>query len=86
MSSGPHFNPLGKTHGSPLDETRHVGDLGNIEADESSVAKVNIKDSIISLTGPFNIIGRTLVVGIKISIRFCRKKNLKHSKNFESYK
>lgn len=64
MSSGPHFNPFAKTHGSPSDEVRHVGDLGNIEADGSSVAKVRINDSLISLTGPLNIIGRTLVVCI----------------------
>lgn len=63
MSSGPHFNPFGKTHGAPNNEVRHVGDLGNIEADGSGIAKVNIKDSIISLTGSLNIIGRTLVVG-----------------------
>ncbi|VVC24668.1 Superoxide dismutase, copper/zinc, binding site,Superoxide dismutase, copper/zinc binding domain [Cinara cedri] len=62
MSSGPHFNPFGKTHGAPIDEVRHVGDLGNIEADGSGLAKVNINDSIISLTGSLNIIGRTLVV------------------------
>lgn len=64
MSSGPHFNPFGKTHGAPCDEVRHVGDLGNIEADGSSVANISIKDSVISLSGPLNIIGRTLVVGI----------------------
>lgn len=62
MSSGPHFNPFGKTHGAPSDEVRHVGDLGNIEADDLSVAKVKINDSCISLTGPLNIVGRTLVV------------------------
>lgn len=62
MSSGPHFNPFGKTHGAPTDDVRHVGDLGNIVADDTSTAKVNINDPIISLTGPLNIIGRTLVV------------------------
>ncbi|CAI6368768.1 unnamed protein product [Macrosiphum euphorbiae] len=62
MSSGPHFNPFGKTHGAPNDEVRHVGDLGNIEAPGSSVTKIEFNDPIISLTGPLNIIGRTLVV------------------------
>lgn len=41
---------------------RHVGDLGNILANESGVADVNIKDSIISFTGNNNIIGRAIVV------------------------
>lgn len=58
-SAGPHFNPLGKEHGAPNADVRHVGDLGNIEADASGVAKVNITDSLISLSGPNSIIGRT---------------------------
>lgn len=41
---------------------RHVGDLGNVVADDNGVAKVNITDKMISLCGCNNIIGRTLVV------------------------
>uniref|UniRef100_A2I463 Superoxide dismutase [Cu-Zn] n=1 Tax=Maconellicoccus hirsutus TaxID=177089 RepID=A2I463_MACHI len=61
-SAGAHFNPFGKTHGAPEDSERHVGDLGNVTADSSGVAKVNIKDSIISLCGPLSVVGRTVVV------------------------
>lgn len=35
--SGPHFNPLNKDHGSPLDDQRHAGDLGNIVAASDGV-------------------------------------------------
>ena len=36
-------------HGAPSAETRHVGDLGNIEADSTQTANVNIKDSMIKV-------------------------------------
>lgn len=62
MSAGPHFNPNKKEHGAPDAAIRHAGDLGNIEADQSGSAKVKITDSQISLSGPNNILGRTVVV------------------------
>lgn len=61
-SAGPHFNPHGKEHGAPADAVRHAGDLGNVKADASGVAKVNITDSQISLSGNHSILGRTVVV------------------------
>lgn len=61
-SAGAHFNPFGKTHGAPEDAERHVGDLGNVEAEESGVAKIDITDKLLNLTGPNSIIGRTVVV------------------------
>ncbi|XP_013783884.1 superoxide dismutase [Cu-Zn] 2-like [Limulus polyphemus] len=61
-SAGPHFNPFGKEHGAPTDENRHVGDLGNVEAGNDGVAKVDITDKQISLTGPLSVLGRSMVV------------------------
>lgn len=64
VSAGSHFNPFGKQHGGPSDAERHAGDLGNIVADGSGVATVNITDNQIPLTGPNNIIGRSVVVSL----------------------
>jgi len=61
-SAGGHFNPCGLTHGAPGDKERHAGDLGNVEADADGVAKINISDEQIPLSGPNSIIGRTVVV------------------------
>jgi len=61
-STGGHFNPDGKVHGGPCDEARHAGDLGNIIADDKGVAKVELKDAQIPLTGVNSIIGRAIVV------------------------
>lgn len=62
LTTGGHFNPEGKDHGKPEDKVRHVGDLGNIKADDKGVAEINIKDSMLELAGPHSILGRGLVV------------------------
>jgi len=61
-SAGPHFNPLGKTHGGPGDAERHVGDLGNVTAGADGVAKIDVKDAQISLLGANSVVGRTMVI------------------------
>ena len=45
---------------------RHVGDLGNIVADSSGVAIINISDNQVKLNGPTSVIGRSFVVSILI--------------------
>jgi len=62
-SAGPHFNPDGCEHGAPEDAkgSRHAGDLGNVTA-AGGVAKVDLKDAMISLCGENSIVGRTVVV------------------------
>lgn len=61
-STGPHYNPRNKTHGAPSDRKRHVGDLGNIQADHNGSAVFNMTDRLLDLNGKHSIIGRALVV------------------------
>lgn len=57
-----HFNPINKRHGGPASAERHVGDLGNIEADASGAARYELVDKELSLNGPHSIIGRSVLV------------------------
>ena len=59
-SAGAHFNPDGVDHGD-IDEG-HVGDLGNVTADDNGVADIRIIAKRISLTGERSIVGRAIVV------------------------
>ncbi|KAL0107898.1 hypothetical protein PUN28_014874 [Cardiocondyla obscurior] len=61
-SAGGHFNPDNATHGAPEDTVRHVGDLGNIQANSAGEATINITDNVISLKGSNSILGRSIVV------------------------
>ena len=61
-SAGGHFNPFNKKHGAPTDTERHVGDLGNVVADESGHAHYEWVDPLIQLSGINSIIGRAIVV------------------------
>eukprot|EP00245_Coleochaete_scutata_P018229 TRINITY_DN936_c0_g1_i2.p1 TRINITY_DN936_c0_g1~~TRINITY_DN936_c0_g1_i2.p1 ORF type:complete len:136 (-),score=11.62 TRINITY_DN936_c0_g1_i2:760-1167(-) len=62
MSTGPHFNPAGKTHGAPEDGERHAGDLGNVTAGPDGTVDVTLVDSQIPLSGINSIVGRAVVV------------------------
>lgn len=62
LSTGPHFNPEGKTHGAPEDSTRHAGDLGNVVAGDDGVVEVELSDSQIPLSGPNSVVGRAFVI------------------------
>lgn len=61
-SAGGHYNPQGVAHAGPDAATRHVGDLGNITADDSGEATLDVVDTVIQLNGPHSIIGRGLIV------------------------
>lgn len=61
-SAGGHFNPTGMPHSAPSSGKRHVGDLGNVEADKNGNAHLEYVDSMLSFSGPANIIGRGVIV------------------------
>ncbi|MHB1558243.1 MAG: superoxide dismutase family protein [Isosphaeraceae bacterium] len=62
MASGGHFNPGKTPHASHDSAKRHVGDLGNVKADENGKAVIDIEDDELSFDGPNCILGRGLVV------------------------
>jgi Cu-Zn family superoxide dismutase len=64
-SMGGHFNPFGRNHGEPGDEERHVGSLGNINADVEGRAKFAIEDKLVKLIGPY----------VRFAFRFARPPN-----------
>ena len=65
-SAGGHYNPEGHQHGLPANETRHAGDLGNVEADSQGKAHYELTVNNISVSGPKNpIIGRGVIVHAK---------------------
>lgn len=61
-SAGGHFNPDDNTHGSPDAVNRHVGDLGNLAADENGIAHLEKIDIKISFSGNHSIIGRAVII------------------------
>lgn len=61
-SAGGHYNPFNFEHGSSTDWNRHVGDIGNIEADKDGKATIKISDHQVKLFGYYSVIGRALVV------------------------
>ncbi len=59
ISAGGHYNPHGHPHGGPDAKERHEGDLGNLDANDKGVAKVDVKAGHVNLA---DILGRSLVV------------------------
>jgi Cu-Zn family superoxide dismutase len=61
-SAGGHFNPDNVSHGALNGEPSHVGDLGNIEADKTGKAHLELTDTQMTFSGPHSIIGRGVIV------------------------
>lgn len=61
-SAGGHYNPGEEPHAGPDAEHRHVGDLGNVLADDNGVATLDMIDPLIQIVGPNSIVGRSVIV------------------------
>ncbi len=57
-----HFNPYSAPHGDVNAGQRHVGDLGNLEADASGKAHVDFSDVRITFDGLSSILGKAVIV------------------------
>jgi len=62
ICAGDHYNPTHKPHGSPESTQCHVGDFGNIIADENGVGAYEQVNTHATINGPFSLIGRTVII------------------------
>src|SRR5262245_40425145 len=61
-AAGGHFNPAGAQHGAPDAAQRHAGDMGNIEANQDGVARLEFNDPVMKMSDHGSIIGRGMIV------------------------
>jgi Cu-Zn family superoxide dismutase len=65
-SAGSHFNPTNKPHGAPDAAEHHVGDFGNLEADSSGKAHLELKSKMLKFSGESSILGHAVIVHEKV--------------------
>ncbi|MFP6582845.1 MAG: superoxide dismutase family protein [Candidatus Hydrogenedentota bacterium] len=61
-STGGHFNPAGHDHAGPDSAKRHVGDLGNLEADSKGHAMYKRVDKVVQIHGEHTILSRGITI------------------------
>eukprot|EP01027_Heterolobosea_sp_BB2_P011272 GEZU01016431.1.p1 GENE.GEZU01016431.1~~GEZU01016431.1.p1 ORF type:complete len:191 (+),score=31.13 GEZU01016431.1:87-659(+) len=59
---GLHYNPFQMPHGLPPSPNREVGDLGNLVANAQGIASKFDTNTLVKLSGPYSVIGRSVVV------------------------
>jgi Cu-Zn family superoxide dismutase len=63
MSAGGHFNPKSSPHGNHLAGAHHAGDMPNLKADASGVARLTWEDDDLTVVdGPASVVGKAVVV------------------------
>jgi len=61
-SAGGHFNPYHLKHGSPISTEQHLGDLGNLIADNTGHAYLTLHNKQLSFSGQYAISGRSFII------------------------
>jgi Cu-Zn family superoxide dismutase len=61
-AAGGHFNPTGTAHAGPAAEKRHMGDLGNITADDQGNASLDYVDKHLAMSGANAILGHAVIL------------------------
>jgi Cu-Zn family superoxide dismutase len=64
-SAGAHLNPYKTHHGGTDTAERHLGDLGNVEADADGKVKAEIVVKDLAFSGPSSILQKAMVVHAK---------------------
>ena len=63
MSTGGHFNPLGKAHGAHGGTERHAGDLPSLKSDAAGNAKFSVLVDVITVSpSATSVVGRGMIV------------------------
>ena len=63
MSTGGHFNPLGKAHGAHGGMEHHAGDLPSLKSDAAGNAKFSVLVDVITVSsGATSVVGRGMIV------------------------
>src|SRR5262245_24770963 len=60
-AAGGHFNPANNPHAGHDAAQRHEGDMGNLEADASGKAHLELTDNMMMMSGEKSIIGRGII-------------------------
>ena len=61
-STGGHFNPDGNPHAGPGSDKRHVGDLGNLAANDTGHAMYRRVDKYLQIHGQHTILSRGITI------------------------
>ena len=59
-TAGAHYNPDNVDHGDL--EEGHVGDLGNVTANDDGVVTLNISANRVDLSGDRSVVGRSIII------------------------